>query len=168
MDWQAGKGLELSHHQQAMFLSRGLILSKVCGIEKPYLTLAHSEFEERGAGLVYRKPLQIAGKSDYMIPKPAFLSYLITQNWMEGARCIGPCEIREREPFFTRCYLFDAPATAFAKGDAQKAFEIVERQLGVLILRTQVLLSLSGIVITVTGFSGRARPSLSRPIPTSK
>ena len=114
MDWQAGEGLQLSHHQQAMFLSRGLILSKVCGIEKPYLTLAHSEFEQRGAGLVYRKPLKIAGKSDYMMPKPAFLSYLITQNWMEGARCLGPRELREREPFFTRCCLFDAKETAFA------------------------------------------------------
>jgi hypothetical protein len=41
-------------------------------------------------------------------------------------------------------------------GDALRAFEVVERQLGVLVLRTQVMLSLSGIVITVTGFSGRA------------
>jgi len=40
--------------------------------------------------------------------------------------------------------------------DALKAFEIVERQMNVLVLRTQVMLSLSGIVITVTGFSGRA------------
>ena len=114
MDWQAGEGLQLSHHEQAMFLSRGLILAKVCGIEKPYLTLAHSEFEQRGAGLVYRKPLKIAGKSHYMVPKPAFLSYLITQNWMEAARYVGPCELREREPFFTRCYLFDAQDAAFA------------------------------------------------------
>jgi len=114
MDWQAGEGLQLSYHEQASWLSRGLILSRVCGIEKPYLTLAHSEFEQRGAGLVYRKPLQIAGKSDYMVPKPAFLSYLITQNWLEAARYVGPCEIREREPFFTRCYLFDAKGAAFA------------------------------------------------------
>ncbi len=41
-------------------------------------------------------------------------------------------------------------------GDALRAFELVERQLSVLVLRTQVMLSLSGIVITVTGFSGRA------------
>lgn len=41
-------------------------------------------------------------------------------------------------------------------GDAQRAFDLVERQLGILVLRTQVLLSLSGIVITVTGFSGSA------------
>ncbi len=41
-------------------------------------------------------------------------------------------------------------------GDHRAAYELVERQLGVLVLRTQVLLSLSGIVITVTGFSGRA------------
>src|SRR5215475_6772072 len=40
--------------------------------------------------------------------------------------------------------------------DPLKAYEMVERQLSVLVLRTQVMLSLSGIVITVTGFSGRA------------
>jgi hypothetical protein len=42
------------------------------------------------------------------------------------------------------------------KGDSLRAFEMVQAQLGVLVLRTQVMLSLSGIVITVTGFSGRA------------
>ena len=42
------------------------------------------------------------------------------------------------------------------KGDALRAFEMVQGQLGVLVLRTQVMLSLSGIVITVTGFSGKA------------
>jgi hypothetical protein len=41
-------------------------------------------------------------------------------------------------------------------GHPRGAFEIVERQLAVLVLRAQVMLSLSGIVITVTGFSGRA------------
>lgn len=41
-------------------------------------------------------------------------------------------------------------------GDRLRAFEKVEAQLAVLVLRTQVMLSLSGIVITVTGFSGRA------------
>jgi hypothetical protein len=45
---------------------------------------------------------------------------------------------------------------SLADGDRLKAYEIVERQLAVLVLRTQVMLSLSGIVITVTGFSGRA------------
>jgi lysylphosphatidylglycerol synthetase-like protein (DUF2156 family) len=45
---------------------------------------------------------------------------------------------------------------ALAEGNGFKAFELVERQLSVLVLRTQVMLSLSGIVITVTGFSGRA------------
>jgi hypothetical protein len=40
--------------------------------------------------------------------------------------------------------------------DRLRAYEMVERQLAVLVLRTQVMLSLSGIVITVTGFSGRA------------
>lgn len=42
------------------------------------------------------------------------------------------------------------------KGDRLRAFEMVQSQLAVLVLRTQVMLSLSGIVITVTGFSGRA------------
>lgn len=40
--------------------------------------------------------------------------------------------------------------------DMLKALQLVQGQLGVLVLRTQVLLSLCGIVITVTGFSGRA------------
>jgi lysylphosphatidylglycerol synthetase-like protein (DUF2156 family) len=43
-----------------------------------------------------------------------------------------------------------------AGSDTLRAYEMVERQLAVLVLRTQVMLSLSGIVITVTGFSGRA------------
>jgi hypothetical protein len=43
----------------------------------------------------------------------------------------------------------------FANGDHGRAFDVVERQMGVLVLRTQVLLSLAGIVVTVTGFSGR-------------
>lgn len=41
-------------------------------------------------------------------------------------------------------------------GDTERAYGLIERQLSVLVLRTQVMLSLSGIVITVTGFSGRA------------
>src|SRR5262249_11685025 len=41
-------------------------------------------------------------------------------------------------------------------GDPRFAYEMVERQLAGLGVRTQVLLSLSGIVITVTGFCGRA------------
>ncbi|MCA3014887.1 MAG: hypothetical protein INH41_21080 [Myxococcaceae bacterium] len=45
---------------------------------------------------------------------------------------------------------------SLTKGDPREAFQVVERQLSVLVLRTQVMLSLSGIVITVTGFSGRA------------
>ncbi|MEW5738672.1 MAG: hypothetical protein AB1938_07075 [Myxococcota bacterium] len=44
---------------------------------------------------------------------------------------------------------------AFSNGDKARAFDVVEKQLSVLVLRTQVLLSLSGIVVTVTGFSGR-------------
>jgi hypothetical protein len=43
-----------------------------------------------------------------------------------------------------------------AGGAPLTAYELVEKQLAVLVLRTQVMLSLSGIVITVTGFSGRA------------
>ena len=42
------------------------------------------------------------------------------------------------------------------RGDPVKAYELVQSQLSVLVLRTQVMLSLSGIVITVTGFSGRS------------
>lgn len=45
---------------------------------------------------------------------------------------------------------------ALTRSDPEHAFNLVERQLSVLVLRTQVMLSLSGIVITVTGFSGRA------------
>ncbi len=41
-------------------------------------------------------------------------------------------------------------------GDHLRAYEVVERQLGVMVMRAQVMLSLSGIVVTVTGFSGRA------------
>lgn len=41
-------------------------------------------------------------------------------------------------------------------GSELEAYNMIERQLGVLVMRTQVLLSLCGIVITVTGFSGRA------------
>jgi hypothetical protein len=43
-----------------------------------------------------------------------------------------------------------------AGDDHLEALQVVERQLGVVVLRTQVVLSLCGIVITVTGFSGRA------------
>jgi hypothetical protein len=41
------------------------------------------------------------------------------------------------------------------KGDSKAALEIVERHLNTLYARAQILLSLSGIVVTVTGFSGR-------------
>ena len=41
-------------------------------------------------------------------------------------------------------------------GDTLRAFELVERQLTTLVLRAQVMLSLCGIVVTVTGFSGRS------------
>jgi hypothetical protein len=43
-----------------------------------------------------------------------------------------------------------------AGGDLARALDVVERQHSVLVLRTQVMLSLSGIVVTVTGFSGRS------------
>ena len=45
---------------------------------------------------------------------------------------------------------------ALCEKNQLRAFEIIQNQLGVLVLRTQVMLSLSGIVITVTGFSGKA------------
>ena len=38
------------------------------------------------------------------------------------------------------------------KGDSKAALEIVERHLNTLYARAQILLSLSGIVVTVTGF----------------
>jgi hypothetical protein len=41
-------------------------------------------------------------------------------------------------------------------GSELEAYQMIERQLSVLVLRTQVVLSLAGIVITVTGFSGQA------------
>jgi hypothetical protein len=46
---------------------------------------------------------------------------------------------------------------ALCGGDALRAFDIVQSQHATLVLRTQVMLSLSGIVITVTGFSGRGK-----------
>ena len=51
---------------------------------------------------------------------------------------------------------------SLTQGDTLKAYDMVERQLSVLVLRTQVMLSLSGIVVTVTGFSGRAIAETSR------
>jgi hypothetical protein len=50
----------------------------------------------------------------------------------------------------------EAKALLRLAGSELEAYHMLERQLAVLVLRTQVLLSLSGIVITVTGFSGRA------------
>ncbi len=44
-----------------------------------------------------------------------------------------------------------------------KALEILERQLFVLYSRAQVLVSLAGVVITVTGFSGRRIAGTSQP-----
>ncbi len=52
---------------------------------------------------------------------------------------------------------------ALVGGDHRAAYDLLERQLAVLVMRTQVLLSLSGIVITVTGFSGRAIAQTSAP-----
>jgi hypothetical protein len=49
-----------------------------------------------------------------------------------------------------------ASVLALVGGDVHQAFQVIERQHGVVTLRTQVLLSLCGLVITVTGFSGRA------------
>lgn len=44
---------------------------------------------------------------------------------------------------------------AVCAGDVARALELLERQLNTLHTRAQVLLSLAGVVITVTGFSGR-------------
>jgi hypothetical protein len=44
---------------------------------------------------------------------------------------------------------------SLTKNDMLKALELLEKQLNTLHLRAQVLMSLAGIVITVTGFSGR-------------
>jgi phage gp37-like protein len=50
-------------------------------------------------------------------------------------------------------------------GDRVRAYDVVEGQLQILTVRTQVLLSLSGIVITVTGFSGTAMARSGEPGP---
>ncbi len=44
---------------------------------------------------------------------------------------------------------------AYASGDAGRALGMLEGQLNTLHARAQVLLSLAGVVVTVTGFSGR-------------
>lgn len=44
---------------------------------------------------------------------------------------------------------------ALVAGDAARALEFLERQLNTLHMRAQVLMSLAGVVVTVTGFSGR-------------
>jgi hypothetical protein len=48
-----------------------------------------------------------------------------------------------------------ARINALVRDEAARAVAIVEAQLNVLHVRAQVLLSLAGVVITVTGFSGR-------------
>lgn len=50
----------------------------------------------------------------------------------------------------------EARALLRIAGGELEAYQMLERQLNVLVLCTQVVLSLAGIVITVTGFSGRA------------
>ena len=45
---------------------------------------------------------------------------------------------------------------ALCDGDGLKAFQILQTQITTLATRTQAILGLSGIVITVTGFSGRS------------
>lgn len=44
---------------------------------------------------------------------------------------------------------------ALVRGDGARALEFLERQLNTLHARAQVLMSLAGVVVTVTGFSGR-------------
>lgn len=48
-------------------------------------------------------------------------------------------------------------------GDLMRAVGVIEQQLNVLYQRAQVLVSLAGVVITVTGFSGRLIAGTSRP-----
>jgi hypothetical protein len=48
-------------------------------------------------------------------------------------------------------------------GDLSRAVQIVQNQLDILYTRAQVLTGLSGIVVTVTGFSGRLIASTNRP-----
>jgi hypothetical protein len=61
----------------------------------------------------------------------------------------------------TACWLAMTPRQEAQKilelcaQDAARALELLERQLNTLHTRAQVLLSLAGVVITVTGFSGR-------------
>src|SRR5258707_15238279 len=47
-------------------------------------------------------------------------------------------------------------------GDHLRAYEVIERQLASLMLRAQVLIALSIVVITATGFSGRVLAAASR------
>ncbi|MBD3384035.1 hypothetical protein GF407_03830, partial [candidate division KSB1 bacterium] len=51
---------------------------------------------------------------------------------------------------------------SLTKGEKLGALQILENQLNVLYSRAQVLMSLAGIVITVTGFSGRIIAATSR------
>ena len=44
---------------------------------------------------------------------------------------------------------------SLTNNDLLKALELLEKQLNTLHMRAQVLMSLAGIVVTVTGFSGR-------------
>ncbi|MBN1541397.1 hypothetical protein JW992_04560 [candidate division KSB1 bacterium] len=44
---------------------------------------------------------------------------------------------------------------ALTEGNVLKAVEILEKQLNTLYMRAQVLMSLAGVTLTITGFSGR-------------
>ena len=48
-------------------------------------------------------------------------------------------------------------------GDLSRAVQILQRQLDVLYTRAQVLTGLAGMVVTVTGFSGRLIAATNRP-----
>jgi len=48
-------------------------------------------------------------------------------------------------------------------GEISRAVQIVQNQLDVLYTRAQVLTGLAGIVVTVTGFSGRLIASTNKP-----
>lgn len=114
MDWLAGEDPELGYHRQACYISRGLVLTKLAGVYRPLLNLAHSEFKRKGTGLIYKRELAITGNTPYAYPKPAFVSYLVTRKWLDNASLVKEVELLDKEPFYTRCCLFRAGRAAFA------------------------------------------------------
>ena len=110
-------------------------------------------------GLWWLHPTALHGRLS-KLDRPAVLSWFWLGAVMFGVAIVG-C-------FFCAVGVVRSPMKATSEtgieaqrilklaGDPRLAYELVERQLAVLVIRAQVILSLSGIVITVTGFSGRA------------